>query len=148
MTTIAQQETEYHRNGVGGMGFRVTVAEGAVTVNFPRWLSEYQTNNGEWVDEYEDNHAAVSLRDITEVTEPAQVKCLSNCGATAWLVRGNGDGDYLQYGTFLAIHAPTLDVATAVLNVAALPDVRFGFNSWRGDHWHDYVASLHQDVTP
>jgi hypothetical protein len=42
--------------------------------------------------------------------------------------------------TFLAVYDVQHDVATAVFDTAILPELAFGRNSWRGDHYHDRVA--------
>jgi len=122
----------YHRNGISGCGFFVGVAEGALCVEF---------------DDSETLHRiSVSLDILHEVDTGCheRLPCLADCEGSVWLV---SDVDVVKTeGTFVAFHTPDApDKGTAVLKVSMIPDVAFGYNSWRGDHWDPMVRKWHHD---
>lgn len=126
--------TESHRNGVTGLGFYVGIAEGALCVEFS--------------DNKKIHRVSVSL-DILheiEVGEHERLSCLTDCNGSAWLMNADEETNtrLKAEGTFVALHAPYApERATAVLKVDILPDVRFGYNSWRGDYWDTIVRGWH-----
>ncbi len=152
---------DYHRNGICGLGFHVGLAEGALCVEFLEFTNETLDEDGEWVEEYKHHRVAVDLETLNELEVKAenlgegqvgiyeQLRCISNCEGSAWLIRGatysvGGKLEERYEGTYVALHAPHApECATAILKVDLLPSVEFGHNSWRGDHWHSYISELH-----
>lgn len=157
-STGTELDGTYHRNGVRGLGFRCTVDDTRLTVQFTgEYLGETQDETGQWHEHRAHRdpivvplavitagaaarpHVHVDLGGRNHNTAVIRAAAADgNVGVTVFDADVNWDG---QQVTMVAVTALDLDpdeYATAVFSVSKLldGDVVFGSNSWRGDHYH------------
>lgn len=157
-----QMEGEYHRNGCGGCGFRCTVNDDAVTVQF----IGCHPDTGDEVEYVEPIRVPLAVicgaavQPVTDTVRYGRPEDLADMRSAA------SDGnigivtfDIDPYGkgasTMVAItvlDADPDDKMTAVFQVNLLTagEIRFGHgNSWRGDYYHRVVLdALNPERTP
>lgn len=125
---------EYHRNGVGGRPFVVACDDRELRVAFV-------ADDGDSVDEA----IVVPLGLIRRLaSEPADWRGCRGVVADHVAVVAFNFATTDETLTMVAVqplHREPGDLATAVFDVDRLPDVRFGYNSWRGDHHTAFVYS-------
>jgi hypothetical protein len=123
---------DYHRNGVSGLGFFVKYEEDrpepAVLVSFHYWDEDIDGPDDHWVNAkpivlpwraIELTRKALEATDRVEVTDEYTIVGFHDGGDRmlgVWAPRYIGDG-----------------VPFAVFDIDILPDVRFFYNSYRGD---------------
>jgi hypothetical protein len=140
--TVSDDLKIYHRNGVSGVGFYCYMQDNNLCVEFNRWDPEQP--------EAELLHDPIRV-DMALVHELAQHKMQGRRGDTARLRAVKHFDGYSVvafeycYGRpyemtpFIGLlhHVPDVSVPYnpefAAFRIDMLPDLRFGFNSWRGD---------------
>jgi hypothetical protein len=138
LSDLCDSGWEYHRNGVGGRPFVVTCDEHNLRVAFLGEVTES--------DEPVDEPIVVPLGLIRRLaSEPADgLACrgvvADHVAVVAFdMVDLNLNPEMATMVAIQPLDRGPGDLATAVFRVDRLPDVRFGYNSWRGDHHTAYV---------
>ena len=124
---------EYHRNGVSGHGFFVKCDEKKLSVS--------------WSNEEGEPGDVVHVVRLKWLRLPVDSMTIEVNRTGIWLFDRTGVPRPTQRMVAITdLAAYPSDYRTAVFAVNLLPDVRFMYNSWRGDRWHVAAVNRHQRV--